>query len=723
MTKNQKHKLNATTWLIIPNVLLCLSIGFIGIMLFKQAYMQIRAVENEDISFNTFRLAMAACFLLGFGIKRFIKHHGRELLYLELIISALLAIITVMVYYFSTGIIQVDYIFYTFGFYISSLVIFLAAGIFLADLRNFRLWAMLLGIGTYLVYSRFIPALPIGSDRLSILFLILLNLELLLISLLARFKPITFSKHEQNKHSFIVSFFYIGIIFFISHTILFYLRSNIFLDPFLLGTIPGLLIFNILYAYGVLKGKLRLKYTLGILILIINFYFTLQQAELELIYPYLFFLDACLIGLYRPYQINFKRLIQALLLSILFVLIALNHYSYFSTDHLKPVVVVLMIGILIFPLLIEPFIQPVFRITFGVILFCIGFFAFTPIPLLYEINFEAKEIARPLPFHLSGIPFEEKNFIYYNTHLPFKKSQKLPKLNSIKNKIIVLEAAGQLELIMTYILQLENLKLPYILLQETQDKIIRLTNWSPEIKDFFKFRIYYAKSFEKRIFARQEKVKGLDYILKKIAKIQTNEEMAETLNKIIIYDYYHRQAASYYKNKIIDSYRVYVDYFYRKKDFSKTLYTINTYYLFDRTDKEINEIAYHSLLQITPSEANIPIMEELQDFEPYKEQILNRLYPLYVRQKNYKLALKKNEELIYYYKKAKKLSEIQDLQIEKAKLYLESSDLIHAKSLIDSQLRKNSDSIRWQKIRETLNFRLEEAKRRTREDNYYYDQD
>ncbi|MEM7181679.1 MAG: hypothetical protein AAF518_12245, partial [Spirochaetota bacterium] len=425
------------------------------------------------------------------------------------------------------------------------------------------------------------------------------------------------------------------------------------------------------------------------------------------------------LALYRPYKIDFKKLTLSLLVGIVAIALSIYLYSDASKTWLQ------IIAALSFPILLLGHFsyQKKLRRSLRAVAFAIAialcYYSFTPMPLIYELNFEAKQASKFFPFLLSEIPFDQKSFIYYQTHLPFVQAKKLPKLSSIKNKTVVIESHTNRNLILTYILQLQKSNIPYILLQSKQEPSYQLQNWLPKIRNYSFFRIYYSKNLENKLFSRKNISKKYLYVKNKITNANSHLEIAKTLNQIIIYNYYYRDAAIRSKELFFQSYQKYADYFYKKKQYNQALQAIKLCYLFDKTNEKLNEKAFLSLLKLTPIESHIPIMEELQKNSKYKEAILNRLYPLYVRQKNYQLAIDKNEELIRLYQKSQKEDEIEDLKIEKAKLYIESANFIKAQSLIRSELRKDPESLRWNKVVENLNFHIEEKKRRSRDANYY----
>lgn len=393
MLKNQNQKLNAITWLIIPNVLLCFSLGFIGIMLLRQAYTEIKAIETEDIYFLSFKLSILFFFLIGFGVKKFVKHHHKFIIYTELTTILLLCLLILTLKYFSSSSIQVDYIFYTNFFYFFVAIISFAFGIFTAVLRNFRLWGFLLGILSFLSFHTFNEnIISLKPEEYINNFLILLAIEIALISFLSRFKSISFLKHEQNKHPLTTIFFFSGIALFVLHSISFYVNTESELLNSLMGFSIGLLICNIIYSYGYLKGKIRLKYYLGLTLLFTNVVLSLKQATQETYLPFLFFMDTALIAIYSPYRINYYKLGLSIMNGFALFISAFYSNQYYEIRY---ILLFIFVALILLPILLQKLIKPYYRILALSSTLALVFYSFTPLPIIHDIDFTEKEEISP----------------------------------------------------------------------------------------------------------------------------------------------------------------------------------------------------------------------------------------------------------------------------------------------------------------------------------------
>jgi predicted Zn-dependent protease len=112
------------------------------------------------------------------------------------------------------------------------------------------------------------------------------------------------------------------------------------------------------------------------------------------------------------------------------------------------------------------------------------------------------------------------------------------------------------------------------------------------------------------------------------------------------------------------------------------------------------DTAYNALLRITTEKDQIPVMRILLTKNKYKEQIIKRLYPMLLTLNKKEEALERINELIEFYNKdaESRAEELKNLKIEKAKIYLQFSNIREAEEIISVESRKNNGSVIWQKL-------------------------
>ena len=120
---------------ILPSIILCLSLGFLGSLFFKNAYQEIKLIDEGDVSFQAAKLVIGFVFILGFLLKRFLS--GMRVLYLEYSVLILLILEMITLNGYSSGLLQVDYIFYTDIFLFFAGLNSFVTGILAAKLKKF----------------------------------------------------------------------------------------------------------------------------------------------------------------------------------------------------------------------------------------------------------------------------------------------------------------------------------------------------------------------------------------------------------------------------------------------------------------------------------------------------------------------------------------------------------------------------------------------------------
>ena len=183
--------------------------------------------------------------------------------------------------------------------------------------------------------------------------------------------------------------------------------------------------------------------------------------------------------------------------------------------------------------------------------------------------------------------------------------------------------------------------------------------------------------------------------------LEANDDIADTLANLINYSSGTlNETAISYRNKFYNSYKTYAEYYYRIGDFDRSVQMANLAFRFHVADDSLLDTAYNSLLRITTEKEQIPVMKILLSKNKYKEQTIKRLYPMLLSLNKKEEALDKINELIDFYAKNPEAhsEELKNLKIEKAKIYLQFSNIREAEEIIMTESRKNNGSVIWQKL-------------------------
>ena len=155
-------------------------------------------------------------------------------------------------------------------------------------------------------------------------------------------------------------------------------------------------------------------------------------------------------------------------------------------------------------------------------------------------------------------------------------------------------------------------------------------------------------------------------------------------------------------------------YYYKIGDYDRAVQMSNLAFKFHVEEDSLLDTAYNSLLRITTERDQISVMKILLTKNKYKEQIIKRLYPMLLTLNKREEALEKINELVDFYSKDSEryAEDLKNLKIEKAKIYLQFSNIREAEEIIMTESRKNTGSVVWQKLLADLislkesNFRI-----------------
>lgn len=700
-------------WLIIPNLLLCLCVGFLGTLVINSFNIEINTIEKNLNNLYTIKTLGLFFFLFGFFVNKFLNPKKLKN-YLEVFSILFLFLEILYLFQFSSRNFKIDYLFNI--HFVYSLVILnsFIIGQFLASLSSIRLWSFLAGV-LFFAFSVFYNnnQANIQMDSYLIPFLSILLLEIILNSIISIFLN---PKSKVNIHSPFAHhlqitslFYYSGIVLLLYHLFLYYTNISGNFTLMTIGASSAIMVFHILIYNGFLKNNLRYRFLLIRIIFFANVVFTMHLTNLEK-YAYIFlFLDVSTLVLSKPDIIEYKKIgISFLsLFCILFLTYVLQDYNkrleiYYSALFLLAILFWLHY-------LSQKHLNNLNKVM--VIVLCSGVFFFYYIGIPKESwkpNVKTNEI-NPIPFLFTKVKFDNKNFIYYNSSLPFKNYTTYPKKNELKNKILVMELSINPETQLEYIYHLNKYGIPFLIFQQITYPSIHSIK-DVKIIEYPLFKLYVSKSliqnnpdfrvkkltgFQREYKFLSQKVKGKDIlsIIDTLNEIETNNYNPELNKKLFNY-----------KKIYYESYKRYTEFFYKNNNYFKTIYIADITLRLRIYEKEFLDLVYNSLLKITPEQKHIFVMNILINYKDYKEQILKRLYPLLVISGDYGEAISKIDELIDIYQSKGHDSEIENLKAEKARIFLQNSQIQLAGEIIQYEIQKKPASFLWNKLKDDLNY-------------------
>lgn len=701
---------------ILPSIILCLSLGFLGSLFFKNAYQEIKLIDEGDVSFQAAKLVIGFVFILGFLLKRFLS--GMRVLYLEYSVLILLILEMITLNGYSSGLLQVDYIFYTDIFLFFAGLNSFVTGILAAKLKNFRLWGFLAGGASYIIYSLLNPSVVIKSENYLMPLVFVMALELILFSIITKSHNAA-QKQTQKTYAINDIFFYSSLSLFVCHSILYYVNINE-PDSFILGTGLGLLIFNIIFHYGFLSSKLKWKYLVGRVILIVSLILTMHGSRFELASMVLLFLDTACIAIYRPHKYRLTSILLSIFGGLVLFLITFYLNQYYLRYEFKYSLVLAFVVLVWTPLLFLRSMNLLNKSLTILLSYVLAAYFFSPLPYDYKMNFVKTENLKPIPFLFTSISLNEENFVYFNVNLPFKNLETLPKKNAFRNKIIILGLGENLEITLTYLYHLNKNGYPFIIFQDKNSRALTNNLIEFESIEYPLFRIYFPKNSVAVLQKQKERNETglgweIQHIETRLKGLETNEDIAYTISNLLSYSNGSlNETALLYRNRFYNSYKTYAEYYYKIGDYDRAVQMSNLAFKFHVEEDSLLDTAYNSLLRITTERDQISVMKILLTKNKYKEQIIKRLYPMLLTLNKREEALEKINELVDFYSKDSEryAEDLKNLKIEKAKIYLQFSNIREAEEIIMTESRKNTGSVVWQKLLADLislkesNFRI-----------------
>jgi hypothetical protein len=698
-------------WAIFPSVFLCMILGFLGSFILKFAYQDIRAVESEDISFISLKIVLAFSFVFGYFSRKILE--GVYELSIEIALLVLLIYEIYVVSKFSSGILQVDYIFYTSLFQFFAFVNLFTSGFFIANLRKVRLWAFLLGGIIVFLYLNFQNKLDINIIQYLIPALTIQVIELALSS----------SLFKTNRNQFVYTgkpvqvndiFFYSSITLFIAHCFLYYYQVEDGPDALVVGGGIGLILFNILYYFKISQKYMKYSFLIGRLVLLLNLVLTMQQAYLEFFYYLLFFMDLAVIAFFRPTRLRRGYFALALVAGAAIAYFSYELHLKYSRKEILNAYLLVIVNLVWLPLIFKNRLGILNKLFILSLSFGLTLYFYSPLPFQYgNLKLSSFEKISPIPFELTGLDLNDREYIFYNTTLPFENSKVLPKRKDFKSKIVVLGLLEKPELILTYIKYLDKNNFPYVIFQNKSDQLLSPDGLKFTYMEYPLFRIYYPESGIKGKTINNPKKNNLpwdkEFVESKFKNLSSNDEIADALNSLIQYSGYELgKVAKEYKEPFFLSYKKYAEFHYNKGNYNTSISMTNLALKFKSDDAELMKIAYKSILSTTPETSHISIMNKLLSYNEFKEMILKRLYPILMANSDYAEAMYRIEELISFYTSSKDEADnqknIETLKVDKVKILIQTKKVFEAEDIIRKELAKSPDSPIWQKLNEDLKY-------------------
>lgn len=278
-------------------------------------------------------------------------------------------------------------------------------------------------------------------------------------------------------------------------------------------------------------------------------------------------------------------------------------------------------------------------------------------------------------------------------------------INELKEKIPIIYYHPEYKLIDLYLKYLIEYSKPFYLTYE-ENKNLEY-NFIKYKKEFPGFTIYYSHpELEPDWNPSLSRDWKFQYILSKIDNEQHIPNIAMKLSHIERYGGYEiLKEVQKFQELAKESILNFCNYYYINKFFFEALNCYHLASLFRPLDPESNSKAYNSFLQTSPIPELLPFLEELAKIPEYKTSIYKSIYPVYIAIQNHDAAIRILESLM----DSQSISDVEkeNLELEIVRLLLDTTKLEKAYFIIQSNLRKNSENLLWQRLMDEYYNKLE----------------
>jgi len=716
--KHSKIRSNSelAIWFILPGLVLNLCLGFLFTLLVKEAFLEIKSVEEGDTYFQALRIIFLCMFITGLFVENLIPITQSKFFKAVLTFAVVLEI--AWNYRFASNEFMIDYIFHRNYFVIFFSMNCFLTGYIISSFKNFRIWSFLAGSIAFILYSIVYTTNGINSKDYLFPFLFVLIVKFGTILFFHDY-GIFFEKKKPNDRDSYSAFFYSGIILFTSHLVLTFFTPSENTELFLSGITFGALFFSILSYYGLFYEKVKLKFLIAEFFLIGNIILTANQSGFGEYSFFLFLSDMALLTFFRPSKISKRFVFISTLIGISITISLIFFLPSASSYRIRDIAVIIFTILFLFPLYSNKLIGLYHRIFVLFVSAMLAFFFHSPFDFSKNIPHLREDERLLIPFALSEINFDDQKFIYYSSDLPFDNRRKLPDKNKLQNKTLVLGARNISNVMVSYIAELIREKADFFVIRESLVEEERFKKFGLQIVEFPFFYIYYPPyslwNFQESSFSFGQigTPWTKNYVFPKLKNLKTPQEILPILDTIEKYSGKDlRDYSEKIRNRFFESYMTYCKYYFAKKNYSQTIKTAVFAFKFGKPDQDALRMVYESATQVSPEEEYIPVLKYLAEIPAYRENILKRLIPILVASENTEEALQKIDDLISLQKTAGREDDLQALYIEKAKIFLGQKDILKAGEIIQKELRQNPNSVAWNKLNEELNLQREEIRQR-----------
>jgi hypothetical protein len=595
-------------------------------------------------------------------------------------------------------------------------LIFLLVGFLISGLKEAQMGGFLVGIFIFTVLGFVLEMdkLPFKPYCIGLLFSAIINLIFRgFVKLDNQFLPSRRVRRDFKLFSGLYSSFFVLFLINLTFTSVrgftsFQLSAFLFLISYI-----SLRTFAI---YKMDESYFRKSFILGRNLLVINFVLFAGSFTWEAFSWLLYFsLGGCL-GFYRPEKPIYKKRIQTLSIGIVAILLCLGIIQLAKIQyywiHLEVILVIFVFLPFILSFRLTP---PSIHLPILISILLSVFLFKTPMVYSFKVISKPKmNISKPIPFLLTDIWDDQSKYVFIHSGLPQdEEKDHYPSLEELKGLIpIIGDENNNYSYLSYYRNYLDKNKFPYYLISRNfSSKDIQSSQLS--YRSFPGFKIFYTNGVKQPNWSSAFSGDGkVNTILDKLEGIENFEEYHTALDSMEKYAYgSFKSEIQTFRRLIRDSIHSYCNYYTKNNFHAEALNCFNLMLKFGELDDMSTKSAYNSLNYSTPSHNHIDLLNTLAEVPRYKVSILKKIFPIYDSAKNYNATIETLEKLISISKVISNQNEVQSLEQELTRVYLESDKLDKAYTQIQNGIKVDKDSLIWKRLKENLDEKRE-AKRR-----------
>lgn len=682
---------------------LSLSIGYVLSLFFYVAGSELALIDRTDTAYPILQILLVISFSVGFIYRKY-----KQMLPAGLAIALLVAAVIQIFWFFRANSAEflIDYIFSFEFVLLSGILSAFSVGIYGGSLRDFRFLSFALGVTTFTFYSLFEPNQNYSMKVL--LGVLYIFLSFYFISNFVQRSPYSSKfykiRSKIGKHPLFAPFYRSALSLLISYCILHIYFQPGPKIPLILSISFSVIFGRVLSLLGGLKKETKAVFLIGRVALLFAFFFFIYQTYWSSFFIALCIITGSIVGFFKPNKTAYKEYLIIGMETSIYLGLSFLLYFWNLPTGFRTILTLIFVPVLMYPYLMQKHIIRTPRLLMLVIATLIVLIFFSPPTIRTNSPFSKKEIFDPIPFATTNIAFNEEEFIFYKSVLPFKSNPFLPKRSEIKGKTVVLGLSSNQSQIISYIERLSQEQHPFLILT-TRNKSNQFHHINAlsllNRKSYWNFDIYYPSYMESKIGFASTLPNDwkLKYFNEKLDNASA-QEVVIALDSVLKYSSGDlRKDALEIKHLYYESFAEYARFYHNIKQNKLALDAITIARKFEPPKPDLLRIAFNSLKFTTPEAEYIPILEDLSSDPEFQEFAWNSLIPMFESLGDWNHALVTMSSLEKFYRSRNQIEQANELELARVRLFINQENWKEVEPLISHRIRENPDSVIWERLK------------------------